>query len=140
MEGGNACCVCVLSLPFNHATSVHLFFYYLILFFFYYFRLKRGGSPFCRVVIIHYTLCPVSLKTCVILCRRRSSIIAQEKSRELDMWVLGKDKPTYFCLFRPFFFLEKTATRLLCNKQNNLKNRQSLCLILYPFSRLNADR
>jgi hypothetical protein len=88
----------------------------------------------------YYTLCPVSLKTCVILCRRRSSIIAQEKSRELDMWVLGKDKPTYFCLFRPFFFLEKTATRLLCNKQNNLKNRQSLCLILYPFSRLNADR
>lgn len=71
------------------------------------------------------------------LCDSLSSsfvyIIAQEKSRELDMWVLGKDKPTYFCLFRPFFFLEKTATRLLCNKQNNLKNRQSLYIILYPF-------
>ncbi len=127
--GGNACCVCSLSpIQSRHFRSP---FFILFFFSFYYFRLKRGGSPFLPSG--YYTLysMPCEFKN---LCDSLSSssfvyIIAQEKSRELDMWVLGKDKPTYFLRFSG----EKSHAIAMCNKQNNLKNRQSLYIILYPF-------
>jgi hypothetical protein len=122
-------CVCSLS-PIQSRHFRSPFFLLFDSFFLLLFSTEKRRVPLLPSG--YYTLysMPCEFKN---LCDSLSSsfvyIIAQEKSRELDMWVLGKDKPTYFLRFSG----EKSHAIAMCNKQNNLKNRQSLYIILYPF-------